>query len=893
MPQCNSLKHPACMAVGLIFLVLLTGSLAAQVEPASPPPPPEVFFGFKPGSDGNLFTYEELVQYLKKLSEQSPRIRMVENGSSPYDRPMYICFISAEENIRQLEYLKDINKKLALDTTLTPAETAGLIAAGKVFVLATLSMHADEIAPAQSLPLLAYDLATTRDPAVLERMKEVVLMMVPNHNPDGMDMIVEHYRKYKGTKYETTDMPGLYHKYVGHDNNRDFITLSQQDTRAIARIYNLDWFPQVMVEKHQMGSSGPRYFVPPVHDPIAENIDAGIWNWSGIFGSNLITDLTARGLAGVSQHFLFDDYWPGSTETCIWKNVIGFLTEAASVYYATPMYVEPTELRVHGKGLAEYKKSINMPLPWPGGWWRLGDIVQLEYESMLSILKTAYLNKKDILKFRNDLCRREIRLGETVPPYYYIVPLSQHDPGELVRLVALLQEHGVNCYRLNRDTTLQRSNYRKGDVVLPLAQPFRPFIKEVMEKQEYPLRHYTPGGEIIKPYDITSWSLPLHRGLKSVEISTPHPGLEQLLEPIAGELRYEKTAPPQDFKAVVLPVNENDSYRAVFRLLQQGLKIARFKEDRQQGSSRINQGDFLVIPDPANRGVIEQVLQGMVTAPVFLEKPAEGSATPVTMPRIALVETYFHDMDAGWTRFVLDSYSIPFTVLRPGDFKKTDFTKKYDILIFPDNDKSILLEGKWKSEEREDYYLSSYPPEFTAGIGKEGFQQVVRFIEQGGIVVAWGGSTNLFKGILNNEISKDNKEEFRLPFNNVAADLKKAGLYCPGSLVRIKLISGHALTLGMPEETGVFFRGDPVFTTSIPDFDMDRRVIGKFPEKDILLSGYCEKQDLLANKCALIWLKKGQGQLVLMGFNPQFRASTMATYKILFNALLLRKNDSR
>jgi len=75
------------------------------------------------------------------------------------------------------------------------------------------------------------------------------------------------------------------------------------------------------------------------------------------------------GLTGISQHYLFDDYWPGSTETCLWKNVIGMLSEAASVKYAKPIYVEPNELKGYGKGLADYKKSINMPLPWPGGWW--------------------------------------------------------------------------------------------------------------------------------------------------------------------------------------------------------------------------------------------------------------------------------------------------------------------------------------------------------------------------------------------------------------------------------------------------------------------------------------------------------------------------------------------
>ncbi len=328
---------------------------------------PADFFGFEPGSDRNLFDYEQLISYLQKLDEVSPRLEMREIGKSPMGKPIFILFISSDQNIKNLDELAKINKSLALDANLPENEVNLLIEKGKVFFLATLSMHSTEVGPSQSAPLIAFDLATTQDLTKLKWLDDVVYMMVPNHNPDGMDMIVEHYRKYKGTRYEDSDMPGVYHKYVGHDNNRDFVTLTQSDTRAISDITSKTWFPQVMVEKHQMGSAGVRYFVPPNHDPIAENIDEGLWNWNGIFGSNMIKDLTKEGCSGVAQRYAFDNYWPGSTETCLWKNVSAFLTEAASCNIASPTFIEPSEITVRGKGLAEYKKSSNMPLPWPGG----------------------------------------------------------------------------------------------------------------------------------------------------------------------------------------------------------------------------------------------------------------------------------------------------------------------------------------------------------------------------------------------------------------------------------------------------------------------------------------------------------------------------------------------
>ncbi|MBT8387841.1 MAG: hypothetical protein KJO12_10555, partial [Ignavibacteria bacterium] len=279
--------------ISTIIFLLTVNSVAQSTNSIQTP---KEFFGFTPGEDGMLFNYEELISYLQILDEASPRLKLVEIGKTPLERPMYIAFISSAENVSNLNELQNINRELAINPNLSEEVREKYFTEGKVFVLGTLSMHSGEVGPSQAAALIAYDLATTNQQKKINFLKNSVYMMVPCHNPDGMDMIVDHYKKYKGTKYDGSSMPGVYHKYVGHDNNRDFVTLTQEDTKAIARIYNQDWFPQVMVEKHQMGSTGPRYFVPPPHDPIAENIDAGIWNWIGIFGSNLITDITGAGL---------------------------------------------------------------------------------------------------------------------------------------------------------------------------------------------------------------------------------------------------------------------------------------------------------------------------------------------------------------------------------------------------------------------------------------------------------------------------------------------------------------------------------------------------------------------------------------------------------------------
>jgi hypothetical protein len=249
------------------------------------------------------------------------------------------------------------------------------------------------------------------------------------------------------------------------------------------------------------------------------------------------------------------------------------------------------------------------------------------------------------------------------------------------------------------------------------------------------------------------------------------------------------------------------------------------------------------------------------------------------------METFFHDMDAGWTRYIFDTYGIPYRVLRPADIAGTDLVDEFDVMVFPDSSKDVLTKGrrKWNGE----YRPADYPPEFTKPISEEGLERIAKYIEGGGVVLSWRKSTALFLDGLKADGPDGETNTLELPARNVADDLEKRGLYVPGSWLEVELLEEHPLTSGMPRRTGVFSRGDPVFATSLPIRDTDRRVIATYPEDDVLLSGYIEGEDEIGNRPAMVWLRSGRGQLVFYGFNPQFRASTPATYKLLFNALLL------
>ena len=772
----------------LMFCAFSTMILAQQIAITTP----QSHFGFTPGDDRQLFNYEQLIGYLNELDTQSPRIKMINIGTSPMGKPMYIAFISSAENLNNLERLKEINHQLALNSELSEVERDNYSNEGKVFVYATLTMHSGEVGPAQSSALVAYQFATDQSQETAEWLNNVVYMMVPSHNPDGMNMVVENYLKYKGTKYEGASLPRVYHKYIGHDNNRDFVILSQEDSRAIARVYNQTWLPQVMVEKHQMGRSSARYFVPPMHDPIAVNVDAGLWTWAGVFGQNLINDMTNEGLAGVSQNYIFDNYWPGSTETCLWNNVIAFLTECASAKDATPIYIEPNELMAYGKGISEYKKGSNFPLPWEGGWWRLSDIVNYELSSTKSIIKTASIFKKEILLFRNDMCKREVTKGLTKPPFYYVIPQSQHDKSELVNMINLIRRHGINVYTINDDVLVDGRIFNKGDYLVPLAQPYRALIKEILEAQEYPERHYSPGGKLMKPYDITSWSLPLHRQVKSFEIDQRVVEFDNDRSLLEEDIdRFAEL--PHEFAAGIFSIDNNESFKAAFMAKAKGLEVKRLNADITVNNVLLKKESFVVYGDSKSRETWQVMASELSIAPMFLNYAEDLDATTVEVPNIALIETYFHDMDAGWTRFIFDKYFIPYKVLHPEDLKTRNLKDEFDVLLFPDVNESQLMEGMYKSDEGT-YSMSSYAPEYVVGMGKEGKSNVIEFIEYGGVVLSWGRSTELFEGML--KIGTDEEsEQFQFPYKNISKSLAKEGLYVAGSLLQVKIMYSWSLTL--------------------------------------------------------------------------------------------------
>jgi hypothetical protein len=480
------------------FRLALILSIATAASAAVPTP--SQFLNMKVGEDRVLADYRQIVSYLRAVAAASPRVQIVSLGKTTLGEDFVMAVISSEANIRNLAQIKANNAKLSDPRGVSDAEIDSIIAKGPSTVIVTCNIHASEIASSQMAMEWAYTLATANDPETTRRLNSTVLLLVPSLNPDGQIMITDYFRKNLGTRYEGGRLPWLYHHYVGHDNNRDWYMLTQIETQEMTRAVYREWYPQVWVDEHQMGTDGPRMFIPPFADPVDATVNPLIWREANLIGSNMAFRLEQQNKAGLIYGYSFDAYWIGGTRnTGWWKNITGLLLETASARIASPIVIEPSELRGGSKGLVEYKATINHPNPWKGGTWRMRDIMDYERIASDALLEIASNYREDLL--RNIVTRARTATTEGANSFYRI-PKNQRDWPTAQQMANILVQHGVEVR--------QASN---GDYIIPMAQPYSRFVTELMEPQRYPEVRLQPGKDILRPYDVATWNLPQAMGV--------------------------------------------------------------------------------------------------------------------------------------------------------------------------------------------------------------------------------------------------------------------------------------------------------------------------------------------------------------------------------------------
>ena len=869
--------------------------LAAPAARGATPeiPSPETYFGHPMGADRKLIHVDEFLPYYERVAGASDRVELVRLGKTMGGRDLVLLVISTPENLARQARYREIAARLDDPRGLSPEEIDALVAEGKVILLVTLNIHSSEIAVSQMGMEWVYELATGGPDSPARFLEDVIVLFVPTMNPDGQALVTEWYRKVLGTPYEGSDLPRLYHPYAGHDNNRDWFMLNLPETRMLNRVAYHEWHPQVLLDEHQMGETGPRAFVPPYADPISDKVHPLIHRGALLIGAGMAMDLEQAGKAGVIYGYSFDAYWPGGTRsTPWWKNTVGILTEIASARVMTPIHVDPGELTGGRKGLPEYQAQVNFPNPWPGGWWHPRDIV--DYARILtgSALETCALHRDDFLRNRAIMAQDAVRRGETEAPYGFVLPPLQHDPGTTAKLVDLLIENGIRVHRASRDLTAGEQAVPAGSFVVLTSQPFRSFVVEMMEPQTYPeIKADVNSTEILSPYDVTAWSLPYMMGVQSHRLESPVDGLLDRVAPPAW------SAPAlADVKEAIwaLSPRENDAYTAVMRLLTRGNQVQQAVAGQGAGAGagsplpsgwRPDPGTFLV---RARRDEIAAALAGLCAKAELMEEPLRSRSGPtpppaegllafpcrfLRTPRVGIYQSWLASIDEGWTRFVLDDFEFPYTVLHDHELQAGNLRRSFDAILLPDLTRKEIVEGK--SENEGNGGAVPLPPPYTGGLGEKGVRALEEFVRAGGTLITLGNASELAI------------QDLRVPVTNTVEKMSRRDFDTPGTLLRVTVDTEHPLGYGMPEQAMVYHTTDPVLGTQVPGPGMSRSVVARYVEGETLVaSGWARGSALLERKAALVESSLGEGRVVLFGFRPQYRGQTHGTYRLLFNALL-------
>jgi hypothetical protein len=834
---------------------------------------PEEFFGFRLGDDRKLARWDRIVDYFWRLDEESDRIKVVELGKTTMGNPFIMAFISSEENLANLEKYREMSWKIGHPKGLEADEAEEIISQGKTVVAMTMSIHASEIGGTQLSSDLAHDLVTEEDLLTESIRENVVFILFPSANPDGNIMVVDWYDKQLGTEYEGTGLPWLYHKYVGHDNNRDALTLTQVETQMVNRVILREWFPQAYIDHHQMGSTGARFFIPPNADPLNEVVDPMVWIEQRHYGSQMLWRMESAGIHGVESAASYPaDFMPGWSLVFPWFGICGMFTESASAKLATPTYVHYHQLGPGSRGRPEYRPSTNFQHPWKGGWWHLRDILDGQKISSMALLEVAANHRADILRNMHAKAVRAMERGASEPPYAYIVPQNQHDPVTALKLLRILERMGVEIYRANGPVTMGGVTYPTGSHVIPLSQTARSFLISLLGRTFYRDSVWVRNreGTPMMNYDFATMTMAEFKGVEVVETEEkPEGDLVRLMSIELNEGGVEGSGG----KGFLLDPRLNDGFKAVNLLLKDGVKVYRAIEE----VDGLPVGAFYV---PGGRGV-ERKVEGVAAKSHVSFRAVDNDdfeRRELKRLRIAMYQRYWGgNMDEGWSRWLMEQYGFEHTTVKDEDVK-AGLKDRFDVLILP-SDAPALITGEKIEEYYEKRYQGrmappKYPPEYRSGIGEEGVEKIKEFVEAGGTLLTLNQATEFAT------------ENMKVPVINVVKDAKPEEFHCPGSTLHVNIDRSHPLAYGMPNRGLIVLWGKIAFAIKPGMENEDYTVVVSYPEERLMRSGWLIGEEKLARKAAMIEAKMGEGRVILYGFAPQARALTDATFKLFFNALL-------
>ena len=903
--ECNGLlkklKISHMKKYTLVFVCLSFFSLAQSI------PSPKSHFGFSIGDNYQLATFSQTEAYLKKVAAVSPRMKLQSIGKTEEGRNQYMAIVSDPANIKNLAKYKAISQKMARAEGLSESEASQLAKEGKAVVWIDGGLHATETVGIHQWIETMYQFLTRNDEETQRILKNTIILFV-HANPDGQELVSSWYMRNEDTlKRSYANLPRLYQKYIGHDNNRDFYMMNMSESKNMSRQQYIEWMPQFLYNHHQAGPMGTVVAGPPYRDPFNYVYDPLLVTGIDAIGAAMSSRLNAEGKPGYTMKggSTYSTWWNGGLRTtAYYHNIIGVLTEI--IGSPTPMKIPLVPQRlIPNSGLPFpitpqkwlFRNSIDYSISM--NYAMLNHAARYKDEVLMNIYKmgrksiengskdywTLSPKKVELIQelYRTDIKNPEARIDTLPLAYYakiyqnlslrdsraYVIPADQSTSA--VAFINILIQSGIRIEKATTAVEIAGKKYPAGSYVVKTNQAFRPHVLDMFEPQDHPNDFLYPGGPPVRPYDSAGWTPAYTMGVKFDRI------LEAVDMPLE-TLPYgvlEKAVggfPAGNFAYYGFSTQDNASFSLVNEALKAGLELTK------------NKDHFVIKSSDAAKKLLAE---GSLKYGIKVQGLSASSATiPVKTRRIALWDTYGGSMSAGWVRWILEQHQFTFSLLYAKEIDLGNLKSKYDVIVFMGGaipglkGQTVSRDDSFEREPKE----SDIPTEYHAQMGKiteKSIPSLKAFLEAGGDIVTIGSSANL-------------AYHLGLPVRNALVEMvagKERNLpgekfYIPGSVMQVAVDPDTRANWGMSTKADVYFGLSPVFKLQ-PDAIAQQVVkpLAWYASDKTLRSGWAFGQAYLQDGVAAFEAKVGAGKLFVYGPEITFRGQTHSTFKLLFNQL--------
>ncbi|MHA8109599.1 M14 family metallopeptidase [Aquirufa sp. A-Brett2-W8] len=873
----------------LLILLFASFNLSAQV------PSPKSHFGFNIGDNYHLATFTQTEAYLKKVAASSNRVKLQSIGLTEEGRNQYMVIVSDPANIKNLAKYKAISQRLARAEGLSELEAKTLAKEGKAIVWIDGGLHATETVGIHQWIESIYQFTTRTDEETKRILQNTIILFV-HANPDGQELVSNWYmRKADTLKRSTDNLPRLYEKYIGHDNNRDFYMMNMSESTNMARQQYTEWMPQILYNHHQTGPAGTVVAGPPYRDPFNYVYDPLLITGIDALGAAMSSRLNAEGKPGYTMKSgsVYSTWWNGGLRTtAYYHNIIGLLTEIIGdptpdniplvpsrliPNSATPFPITPRKWFF--KNSIDYSLSLNYAvLNYATRYreevlmniYKMGkksiDLGSQDYwtmspnkvEKLAEVSGGNYRNKSDslfALVYKNP---------KTRDARAYIITADQTTSA--IAFINILIKSGIRVENASKAFEVNGKGYPAGSYIVKTNQAFRPHVIDMFEPQDHPNDFQYPGGPPVRPYDAAGWTPAYTMGIQ----------FDRILEDVNGPFEtvpYGELQKPKPVFATGAYYSFSTSDNASFTLLNDLLKAG--VEVSKNASAFYVKHSVVAAEILAKASVKTQALASL---------PVTVSAK-VGTKRVGLWDTYGGSMPSGWLRWILEQHHFDFKLVYAKEIDKGGLRSKFDVLIFVKGAIPGLRPEPANEWDEKEPVEADIPAEFHETMGKITVAKSVpalrAFLEEGGDVITIGSSANL-------------AYHLNLPVKNALVEMvagKERNLpgekfYIPGSVMQVTVDQSMPANWGMAPKADVIFAASPVFKLSPESISHGVLTpLAWFATEKTLRSGWAFGQAYLQDGVAAFQAKVGKGNLFVYGPEVTFRGQTHSTFKVVFNQL--------